>query len=392
MASILGPAIQMADGHIEISCDVIPNNETIHSTPTKSIAETAQLCAQAFILSITSTRLSLPCFTNLEQQLERYKIWTGYLGVFAAGKGSADHRLRHDLATSEIIISMLNRLAVRLRAFGDHQGIQEEESKPISVMATTSDASSSGSSSCLVLSSENDSDSVDASDSNTKDDRNPKLVEIDEIISRLYRISSIIRRPAPNSESQRVVKFIQDEASDLDLSDLDGHVRWQLQQRCPRLLEGSSLHDRLVKGVLYRRKRILYHASHERKLQHGTEHAFSPKAPPKAQDTAKNGTALDEQELNQQRIPLHARQATKAVTFIETTASTAKKTPLSTYGKSVVLTGVTMSQAGRRQHLDIPPIPQPFFPGTKDIKCPYCSHLITEELGKDDKLRSTRWR
>jgi hypothetical protein len=82
----------------------------------------------------------------------------------------------------------------------------------------------------------------------------------------------------------------------------------------------------------------------------------------------------------------------RAVTFIETTASTMKKILISSFGKSVVLIGVTMSQAGRRQRLDIPPIPQPTGANIKEIECPYCHHLVTEELGKDDKLRTSRWK
>jgi hypothetical protein len=147
--------------------------------------------------------------------------------------------------------------------------------------------------------------------------------------------------------------------------------------------------ERLVEGVLYRRKRTLYHASHQRKLQHGTEPVFSPPMVDRVLKMFDNITSFEEQQ-RQHKTVIQSEPSKKAVTCIETTASTAIKMPLSTYGKYVVLTGITMSQAGRRQALDIPPTPRPLGTNVEEIKCPYCSHLITEELGKNNKMRSTR--
>jgi hypothetical protein len=145
--------------------------------------------------------------------------------------------------------------------------------------------------------------------------------------------------------------------------------------------------------VIYRRKKMLYHASHQDKLEQGTDEWFSPRNPQSVLDTISPVTGKAEMaEQGKLGTRNKGKNSKKAVTFVETTASVAKKTPLSAYGKSAVLTGVTMSQAARRGQLDIPPIPRPLGPQLSEIKCPYCSHLITEELGKVDEMQNYRWR
>lgn len=178
----------------------------------------------------------------------------------------------------------------------------------------------------------------------------------------------------------------------MDLVAPENHVRWQLQMRFPRLQADFALHQRLVNGILHRRKRILYHSSHQRKLQHGLEDALPSFDAYAEHPTENSAMALESDELEQSTVPANRGPAKMAVTFIESTASTVKKVPRSACERSVIFPGVTMSQTGRRQALDIPQIPRPSTFSTQEIVCPYCSHLITNDLGKEYKLRTSRWR
>lgn len=314
--------------------------------------------------------------------------------MFTDGKGSADFRLRHDAVTSSTLISMLTRLATNVQRSTQTGAILEAkiESDSQSIADDGPSLFSSSESSSLVLGSDCDSEQLAGSVDSKDGHRNPQLTEIVEIISSLYRFSSLIRRPVQRNDDHRVLRYIKDELGNMDFSDLDSHVRWHLQQRCPCLLQHSSLFERLVSGVMYRRKIILYHASHHRKLHLGTEQAFSAVANPR-QTTLDIPETLDlRKSRRQDELVSHGNRVGKAVTFIETTASTARKVPLSAYGNSIVLSGVTTSQRGRRNALDIPPILRASNTKSREIKCPYCSHSITNELGKDDKSRGSRWR
>lgn len=376
-----------------------PNNATtidptpISTTP-KTLAVATRYCAQNFVRRATGGDIPRNLLKSFESQLSRFKIWAGYLGVFTPGKGSADYRLRHDAETKDILISMLVRLAEKVQSRTDQEPVLVDHNhERLSLGAIeASSLSSASSSSSLVLDSDHDSEAGKVSHVDEDELHQPVLREIEAIISRLYRFSTIIRKPTHDNEKERVQRYINEQLGNLDLSELDTHVRWQLKRPfglCPKLNETSPLFERLVDGALYRRKKILYHAAHQEKLEYGIEETFSA---PNSQSKTKSMLPMTEKN----ELPIGGDSKTprdqKAVTFIETTASIARKTPLSTFGKSVVLTGVTMSQQARRQHLDIPPIPATIGPSMSEIKCPYCSHLITEELGKVDSIQNNRWR
>jgi hypothetical protein len=403
-SSAVGSNTTEAETDTSIVCDhqsdvLSPDNVTTNhpiptSTTPKTLVAATRYCAQQFLRRTTGGDIPRNLLKSFETQLGRFKIWAGYLGVFTPGKGSADYRLRHDTETKDVLISMLARLAEKVQSLADQESVSKDHShdkSPLSAIEASS-LSSASSSSSLVLDSDQDSEVGKASHVDENELRQPLLREIEAIISRLYRFSSIIRKPTHDSEKERVRRYINEQLGDLDLSELETHVRWQLNRPfglCPKLKKTSPLFERLVDGALYRRKKILYHAAHQAKLEHGVEETFSR---PESQPKTKSSFPMT--EMNE--LPTGGDSKTprtqKAVTFIETTASTARKTPLSTFGKSVVLTGVTMSQQARRQHLDIPPIPVTLGPGISEIRCPYCSHLITEELGKVDSMQNSRWR
>ena len=127
----------------------------------------------------------------------------------------------------------------------------------------------------LVLDSEADSETEEDVKSEEFQTWHPLLKDIENIISRLYRFSALIRKPVSSNEKERVHRYIEREQAKLDLSELESHVCWQLQRQCPRLTVSSVLAKRLIAAALYRRKKILYRGSHQQKLEHGIEGWFS---------------------------------------------------------------------------------------------------------------------
>ena len=378
----------MTSTALNVSASTISMNPSTSEAP-KSVSRAARYCAQQLVRQSLIKDYPKNLKADFETQLSRFKIWIGDLGVSAVGSASADYRLRNDPDIKDVLISLLTRLSEKVQQFVDapralgriDEGLKADNTEKES-------ASPASSSSSLVLDSEADSETEEDVKSEEFQTRHPLLKDIEDIISRLYRFSTLIRKPVSSNEKERVHRYIEREQAKLDLSELESHVRWQLQRQCPRLTVSSVLANRLVAAVLYRRKKILYRGSHQQKLEHGIEGWFSQQNPQSVEGglspVAPSGDVHGTRK-NQKRPEM-------AVTFVETEASAIKRAPISTYAKSAVLSGITMSAVARRKDLDIPPIPQSLGPGLQEVKCPYCSQIITSELDGISKMREHRWR
>ena len=379
----------MTSTAFNVSASTISMNPSTSETP-KSVSRAARYCAQQFVRQSLIKDYPKNLRADFETQLSRFKIWIGDLGVSAVGSASTDYRLRNDPDIEDVLISLLTRLSEKVQEFVDaprtlgriDEGLKAENTEKES-------ASPASSSSSLVLDSDADSETEEDVKSEEFQTRHPLLKDIEDIISRLYRFSTLIQKPVSSNEKERVHRYIEREQAKLDLSELESHVCLRLQRQCPRLTVSSVLANRLVAAALYRRKKILYRGSH----QHGIEGWFSQQNPRSVEEglspiaavpVAPSGDVYGTRK-NQKRPEM-------AVTSMETEASAIKRAPISTYAKSGVLSGITMSTAARRQDLDIPPIPQLLGPGLHEVKCPYCSQIITSELDGIGKMREHRWR
>ena len=357
----------------------------------KPVSRAARYCAQQFVRQSLIRDYPKNLKADFETQLSRFKIWIGDLGVSAVGSGSADYRLRNDPDIKDVLISLLTRLSEKVQEFVDDprafgrvdEGFKAENTEKESASPTSSSSS-------LFLNSEAGFGTGEDVKSEEVQTRHP-LKDIEDIISRLYRFSTLIRKPASSNEKERVHRYIQRDQAKLDLSELESHVRWQLQRQCPRLTVSSVLANRLVTAVLYQRKKILYRGSHQQKLEHEIEGWFSQQNPQSVEEglslivpVAPSGDVYGTKK-NQKRPEI-------AMNFVEMDASAIKRAPISTYAKPAVLSGITMSAAAWQQDLDIPPIPQSLGPGLQEVKCPYCSQIITSELDGISKMREHRWR
>ncbi|KAI9788770.1 MAG: hypothetical protein M1816_006551 [Peltula sp. TS41687] len=317
---------------------------------------------------------------SLENQLGRLKIWAGNLGVFAPGTASADYRLRNDEEIREIMVQMLTRLKKYIDQAMDPQMPELEEDDGSQDAASSSGSSSSSPSLRL----DDDDSSPDGSatvDLLEAPSRNP-LGEIDDIITRLYRLSAIIRRPNSSNESVRVAKYIEKGTHGQDLEDFESHVRWQVGFRNPETPQ--RLLDRLVSAVVARKKRLLYRERHQEKLNQGVDDYFASDLPVPTTSQLINGAVKGVSHLKTTSLRKAAilRRSSQTGPYSVTDASTVNPLRLASYPKSVALSGVTRSAVARREQLDIPPPPRLETSETTEIVCPYCFKVVDKEETK----------
>ncbi|KAI9646581.1 hypothetical protein NHQ30_004576 [Ciborinia camelliae] len=163
-----------------------------------SIAEIAKNVATVFARG-RAKQLEPHLRSELENELGRFKIWAGSLGVFAPGQASADYRLRDDGDVKEVVIQMLDRLRQSTKQAMDPPVIleEEEESEEDNDSSTSSDES-------MAISLDKDSDAGPETDdmptSQTADVVAKALSTIKDTITRLNRLSTIIKKPSLSNE------------------------------------------------------------------------------------------------------------------------------------------------------------------------------------------------
>lgn len=347
--------------------------------PPTTIVEAARLCAQSFVQLQSAPHLLQPLpEIEFENQLGRFKIWAGNLGVFAADTASADFRLKDDQDVKDVIINMLTRLTKEVEKLHGQPSVfpslleepAEHDDKPESSELPGSSASSSSS---WKLSSDSDTGSQPESARSDPQRRSGGLIEIVDIIDRLYRLSAIVRKPTSLSEHARVNEFIERTKDSPDLEDFESYVRWQIGLWCPEAT--VTLIDRLSDMAVLRRKKLLYRERHQQKLNEGTEDWFIPR---NLESVYQKASRVKFQDLaSTKRTP--AMLQTRTVLSMTKASSFDRQ---QTYEKSIARSTITKSAIHRRERLDAPPPPRPQL--GLEAKCPYCSKFLTKaELKKD---------
>ena len=355
-----------------------------------TVVEAASLCAQSFAQihsTLQSTHLLDPqSECEFKDQLGRFKIWAGNLGVFATDTTSVDFRLKDNQDVKDVLINMLTRLRKQVEQLGQPSvlpTLPEEqvhhENKP---EPPESQGSSTASSSSWKLSSDSDSAASTRSVPSDPQRRYGSLTEIVDIVNRLYRIYAVIRKPVSLSEHARVAEYTK---NSLDLEDFESYVKWQIRLWYPDTT--VELIDRLSDTVVLRRKKLLYRERHQQKLNEGTEDWFNLRNPESIYDESQKPFTPGQIEfLHVGSVQGPTARVRKSVAFSATKASTIDHLAISAYAKSVAISGVTKSAVARREQLDVPAPPKPQS-GLK-AKCPYCSKFLTKEESKKARWTS----
>lgn len=333
------------------------------------ILQHAQECAELFRSPEKFQLDSKLLAAEFETEKSRFKVWAGSLGVFASGHASADFRFEKDESARGVLVMLLTQLAGKLKALTH---CSQDESEQVDEDSEESDSDSDGS----ALSSEAETGS-DLSSDRPRNEGNYDFQGIAEAITRLYRFTSVARKPVASNERDRVLRYIQSHDPPLDLSELKSHIEWQLGQQCEKTRPGSQLYDRLVTASLYRRQKILYSQSHHEKLQMGTEELFQ--SPLHTSEGQAPKTAIIPGNLTDDQSKLPHQRNHLASTLMGTEATVSNKVSSSTYAKSAVISGITTSAVNRRGDLDIPPPPKPIH-GRTETQCPYCTRFIDNQL------------
>ena len=361
------------------------------SAPTISILKATHQCIQFFRRGLPrahrdfSSPLDPDSQACLENQFGRFKLWVGNIGVFAGGNASTDYRLRQDEDVKEIMIQMLARLKKNLEQLITLSSVQQEPSQEES--NSDSSHSSTSSSPSLILSSDSGSEPSTEGTSKVEVNRGPlyeRLHAIDDIITRLYELSAIIRKPTSFDEVAKVKNFIAKNRDSQDIEEFESHIRWQTQFRYPEA--SVTLIDRLVSTVVFRKYKLLYRKRHHEKLNQGVDEAFGlgVKLPDRPHPPKAGQNDLIKSALGRSRFlssPATVKSSSQTVPYSATEASLVNRLGLSTYSKSIALSDIPNSAVARREQLDVPPPPR-LHAEAEEIICPYCFDVIDKKRMK----------
>ncbi|KAB8360777.1 hypothetical protein FH972_024511 [Carpinus fangiana] len=340
----------------------------------RAILNASRKCARAFAQSLSMLSAESRQFVLLENERGRFAIWAGNLGVFADANASADYRLREEKNTRDILCMLLRRLDKEVLVF------------PLTALDSASVSRQSGSSSPTEDSSNSDSSaSTASSDLSTEDLRAPKnLKAIRNIVTKLYRLSAVIKKPNSTKESARVERYIEEEDKTDDYKELYDYAKsmiaFKFKDTAP-----MNLQSRLADSIVFRRKRIVYREKHHNKLSHGVDKAFeilTNTPSPALMDLLGDPTATRRaQALRKGIVPLRPLSGTN----IGTEASSVNRKRLEAYPRSIAGSQITKNAAGRQAHLDVPPPPKIPSEAT-EILCPYCYRIL-----KKGDLQRQNW-
>lgn len=330
----------------------------------------------------------------LENQMGRFKIWAGNIGVFAAGTACTDYRLRQDQDIRGVMIQMLARLKKHLEQLISLSSLQEEGSQEDSGSESTDSPISSSPSLVISLGSDSNSNSNSSTGdtSEAQEKRNPshdRLNAIDDIITSLYRLSAIIRKPISIDEVTKVENFIAKNQESTDTKEFVSRMQWYTQFRHPAA--SATLIDRLVSSIVFRRHKLLYRERHHEKLSQGVEQAFAlgieESDRPYPSNTKQNENDSGRKPHGKSRflIAPTIKSSSQTIPYSATEASLVNRLGFSSNPRSIALSGMTRSAVSRREQLDVPPPPRRASKDEETV-CPYCFEVIDGE-----KMKHALW-
>jgi hypothetical protein len=340
----------------------------------------------------TDSNLTLSPNLRLElvNILARFKIWAGNVGILAPENASVDYRLRDDPDIADIILSMLKRLQ---SCIGQalNPPLQEEPDEQSSGEASklgTANSSASSDTSSSIISLDSHVISLCQEDAFQSDDYSGIMIrQANEVIDRLYRLASVLRKPVSSREDIRVQDFITKliAANEVEeLEDIEDHVRCHIRanfKNIPQVIE-----ERLISAAVFRRMKLRYKQHHQAKLRQDVKSSFGALSNNRSSGGTTNiaGSSISSPEgartaSQKSRSQVHAYGPFHNKALSATQASSINRSRLADYTKSAALSVMTRSAVARRQQLDVPPPPSDIDRRTKQVECPYCFRMISEE-------------
>ncbi|TVY72739.1 Zinc finger transcription factor ace1 [Fusarium oxysporum f. sp. cubense] len=223
-----------------------------------TIADHVSACLQEFNSLCSSPTIwtdSIPdegtqsdiSLVKLQNELSRFKIWSGNIGAHRKGRSSLDHRLRDASNIRDQVVELLEDLRESLK---DAKDILTGQTTPWDQDLSPADFSDS------------DSDREPFQDGASGNSELSQIfAAIVEDINCLFRLSVSIHNPSPHDRFKKAC-----------LTDTSGYEPFDVQHVCNKLSKApKSIAERLGKAISRRRQYFKYRELHHDKLTSGLE-------------------------------------------------------------------------------------------------------------------------
>ncbi|RPA71269.1 hypothetical protein BJ508DRAFT_419975 [Ascobolus immersus RN42] len=377
----------------------------------------------------------------LERQLNdirsRFLLWSGNVGSLAMADASLDQRLRNNPDIAKLVVSMLQSLKEDLERIVnfvspstphiattrtlaplvEEEEEDEEQANEVGIddnggtkaphTDTVSEDQEPRSSGTSSSSSDFDfgSSGSDVSGAHpSKFDESPwsRYVESSNTaLDHLYRLCSVLRKPASSNENARV-KMLISKGNAIDARELDefkAHIEFHLDFKLKGHKLAPQIRQRLIDAAIFRKIKLIYRERHHQKLAQGTKaetigHSKSISTGSKTLGSTDSGMAIvsDTEDL-QSSCGVHQTDHAvdspirkerigfqKSSTLSNTIASSVNQEGYKQYkskkAPGSISSTITASAIGRREKLDVPRPPIPSLEGEASVFCPYCSRIV----------------
>ncbi|KAF8536480.1 hypothetical protein BDD12DRAFT_912112 [Trichophaea hybrida] len=313
---------------------------------------------------------------SLQNDIGRYRVWAENSGAHRISRVSLDHRLREASDMKQMVIELL----------GDLDQVINEAIAIVSG-ETSLDTQSLHSSDFSDSSSESESDPVVFKPTN---DLERCVLELNHIITCLYKFSIAIRNPAPSDKLRKCSK--------IDVSHFEYFDQQHVREKFPEAAE--FLIERLGRANTRRRQLLKYHEKHHEKIAARYDppslnasvaereemilplEAVIGDEDGQGEVTAPNQCAARRNETFDTSI-IVPNTIAASITITDTTVSTAyfqgeRDTTDLRSDADYSQTSYGPSEAGDPEVLRVPPPPnQESAYNYEPFQCPYCYSMIT---------------
>lgn len=263
-----------------------------------------------------SLRLFLP--SKIDDELARFKVWSGNSGAHRSGRASLDHRLRDASGVRRQVLRLLDDLQETLEEALSFVTEQEASRDEIAL------------------------DEGVPGGADVEKDMELVALDITDVVDCLLRLSVAIKNPAPHDR----IKASGTEASVYEPFDIQ-HVRGKFG------LLDDDLSQRLGRAISRRREFFKYREAHNKKLSYGLE---------LHQDT--NNTEIVASTVASS-IPGHMKEQANCCIQDEEDVHSVAGASQTSYATSVA----------SNQTLRIPPMPADALRGP--FQCPFCFMIVS---------------
>ncbi|KAH7152101.1 hypothetical protein B0J13DRAFT_255243 [Dactylonectria estremocensis] len=293
--------------------------------------------------------------SRFEEEMMRFKMWSGNLGAHQRGRVSLDHRLKNEPHLREKVLYLLKDLCESLQ---DALALVSHQPPSWQTKEDDGEASCRGHSSDSALTdSDSDSDSPELGLLKTQTD-------VGEAIDCLLRLSVAIANPAPHERVPDLGIGPSDDVSFYETFDIQ-----RVRDKFPKI--SAELAETLGKSITRRRQFFKYREAHHTKLSAGLEEMLNRE------------TDTSHTEIVSKTVASSLPNYLKQLTNIDLTMDVIDEDGQSETGMSQTTYATTaglLEDANEPEKrsppaLKVPPLPEAAKKG--NFECPFCYRMIS---------------